>query len=144
MRFLLQCYIFYAIIRLRTEVLLMKDRIRQLRKDLGLNQTDFGDKIGVKQGSIAAYENGLRTPIDAVITSICREFGVNEEWLRNVTGEMYVKLSKDQELAAFVAQVYREDENSFKRRLLSVLSSLSEDEWGLLADIAEKIAKEKD
>lgn len=122
----------------------MKDRIRQLRKDLGLNQTDFGDKIGVKQGSIAAYENGLRTPIDAVITSICREFGVNEEWLRNGTGEMYVKLSKDQELAAFVAQVYREDENSFKRRLLSVLSSLSEDEWGLLADIAEKIAREKD
>lgn len=122
----------------------MKDRIRQLRKDLGLNQTVFGDKIGVKQGSIAAYENGLRTPIDAVITSICREFGVNEEWLRNGTGEMYVKLSKDQELAAFVAQVYREDENSFKRRLLSVLSSLSEDEWGLLADIAEKIAKEKD
>ena len=122
----------------------MKDRIRQLRKDLGLNQTDFGDKIGVKQGSIAAYENGLRTPIDAVITSICREFGVNEEWLRNGTGEMYVKLSKDQELAAFVAQVYREDENSFIRRLLSVLSSLSEDEWSLLADIAEKIAKEKD
>lgn len=122
----------------------MKDRIRQLRKDLGLNQTDFGDKIGVKQGSIAAYENGLRTPIDAVITSICREFGVNEEWLRNGTGEMYVKLSKDQELAAFVAQVYREDENSFKRRLVSVLSSLSEDEWALLADIAEKIAKEKD
>lgn len=122
----------------------MKDRIRQLRKDLGLNQTDFGDRIGVKQGSIAAYENGLRTPIDAVITSICREFGVNEEWLRYGTGEMYVKLSKDQELAAFVAQVYKEDENSFKRRLLSVLSSLSENEWKLLADIAEKIAKEKD
>lgn len=122
----------------------MKDRIRQLRKDLGLNQTDFGDRIGVKQGSIAAYENGLRTPIDAVITSICREFGVNEEWLRYGTGDMYIKLSKDQELAAFVAEVYKEDENSFKRRLLSVLSSLSEDEWKLLVDIAEKIAKEKD
>nr|WP_294468429.1 helix-turn-helix transcriptional regulator [uncultured Sellimonas sp.] len=122
----------------------MKDRIRQLRKDLGLNQTDFGDRIGVKQGSIAAYENGLRTPIDAVITSICREFGVNEEWLRYGTGDMYIKLSKDQELAAFVAEVYKEDDNSFKRRLLSVLSSLSEDEWKLLADIAEKIAKEKD
>ena len=121
----------------------MKDRIRQLRKDLGLNQTDFGDRIGVKQGSIAAYENGLRTPIDAVITSICREFGVNEEWLRYGTGDMYIKLSKDQELAAFVAEVYKEDDNSFKRRLLSVLSSLSEDEWKLLADIAEKIAKEK-
>lgn len=122
----------------------MKDRIRQLRKDLGLNQTDFGDRIGVKQGSIAAYENGLRTPIDAVITSICREFGVNEEWLRYGTGDMYIKLSKDQELAAFVAEVYKEDDNSFKRRLLSVLSSLSEDEWKLLADIAEKITKEKD
>lgn len=122
----------------------MKDRIRQLRKDLGLNQTEFGDRIGVKQGSIASYENGSRTPIDAVITSICREFSVNEDWLRTGTGDMYVELSKDQELADFAARLYKEDENSFKRRLVSVLSNLSEDEWELLANIAEKIQKEKD
>lgn len=122
----------------------MKDRIRQLRKDLGLNQTEFGDRIGVKQGSIASYENGSRTPIDAVITSICREFSVNEDWLRTGTGDMYVELSKDQELADFAARLYKEDENSFKRRLVSVLSNLSEDEWELLASIAEKIQKEKD
>lgn len=122
----------------------MKDRIRQLRKDLGLNQTEFGDRIGVKQGSIASYENGSRTPIDAVITSICREFSVNEDWLRTGTGDMYVELSKDQELADFAARLYKEGENSFKRRLVSVLSNLSEDEWELLASIAEKIQKEKD
>lgn len=69
----------------------MKDRIRQLRKELGLNQTEFGERIGVKQGSVAGYESGARTPIDAVITSICREFNVNENWLRDGVGEMFLE-----------------------------------------------------
>ena len=57
---------------------------------------------------------------------------------------MHVRLTKDQELAEFTARLYKEEESSFKRRLISVLSNLSEDEWGLLASIAEKIQKEKD
>ena len=122
----------------------MKDRIKEVRKYFSLTQIDFGQRIGVKGNTVTGYETGLRTPSDAVILSICREFNVNEEWLRDGTGNIFVELTKDQELATFVAQVYKEDENSFKRRLLSVLSSLSEDEWGVLADIAEKIAKEKD
>lgn len=76
----------------------MKDRIRLLRNKLGLNQTDFGKRIGVKQGSVAGYESGARNPIDAVITSICREFDVNEEWLRTGAGgedNMFTKLSED-------------------------------------------------
>lgn len=64
----------------------MKDRIRLLRKELGLNQTDFGKRIGVKQTTIAGYETGKKNPMDAVITSICREFGVNEVWLRTGDG----------------------------------------------------------
>ena len=70
----------------------MNERIKELRKILELNQTDFGNRIGIKQGSVAAYESGARTPIDAVIISICREFGVNEEWLRSGEGEMFCKL----------------------------------------------------
>ena len=89
-------------------------------------------------------EIGRIAVTDRVISDICEKFNVNEEWLRYGTGDIFLELTKDQKLAAFVAQVYKEDDNSFKRRLLSVLSSLSEDEWKLLADIAEKIAKEKD
>lgn len=77
----------------------MKDRIRQLRKELGLNQTEFGERIGVKQGSVAGYESGARTPIDAVITSICREFNVSENWLRNGTGEMFLKIKENSIIA---------------------------------------------
>ena len=64
----------------------MNERIKLLRKALELNQTDFGARIGVKQGTVAAYESGARVPLDSVIVSICREFGVSESWLRSGEG----------------------------------------------------------
>ena len=73
----------------------MKDRIRQLRKELGLNQTDFGERIGVKQTTIAGYETGAKNPMESVVVSICREFNVNEKWLRNGTGEMFVEAKEN-------------------------------------------------
>ena len=70
----------------------MKDRIKQLRKALELTQQEFADKIGVKRNSFANYETGRNTPIDAIIVSMCREFNVNEEWLRTGKGEMFNKM----------------------------------------------------
>lgn len=58
-------------------------QIKKLRKNLNLNQTEFGKRIGAKQTTIAGYENEIRTPSDVIIKSICREFNVREEWLRN-------------------------------------------------------------
>lgn len=65
----------------------MNERIKLLRKALELNQTDFGARIGVKQGTVAAYESGARVPLDSVVVSICREFGVSESWLRSGEGD---------------------------------------------------------
>ena len=73
----------------------MHNRIKQLRKSLNLNQAEFGDRIGVKQAAIAAYEKGTRTPLDAVLLAICREYGINETWLRTGEGEMYAELPED-------------------------------------------------
>lgn len=61
----------------------MKNRIKQIRKDNGLTQVAFGERIGVKGNTITNYENGMRIPTDAVILSICREFGINEDWIRH-------------------------------------------------------------
>ena len=69
----------------------MKDRIRELRKNLGMTQQEFADKIGVKRNTIANYEVGRNEPIDAVLSLICREFSVNEDWLRTGNGEMFVE-----------------------------------------------------
>ena len=67
----------------------MNERIKKLRKDLNLTQQEFADKISVKRGAIANYEIGRNVPSDSVVSLICREFDVNEEWIRNGTGEMF-------------------------------------------------------
>lgn len=68
----------------------MNQRIKLLRKSLDLTQREFGDRIGVKGNTIANYELGRNEPIDAVISLICREFNVSEEWLRDGTGDMFI------------------------------------------------------
>lgn len=68
---------------------MLNDRIRELRKALDLTQQEFADRLGVKRNTIATYEIGRSTPIDAVVSLICRVFDVNEEWLRTGNGEMF-------------------------------------------------------
>lgn len=121
----------------------MKERIRLLRKELNLNQTDFGDRIGVTQSAIAGYEAGNRIPLDTVITSICREFNVSEKWLRNGEGEMFLPLKRDDEIARLTSDLFREEKDSFKTRLILALSKLDEKEWEVLEKIAKEITKEK-
>lgn len=64
-------------------------RIKKMRKALDLTQAEFASRIGVKRNTIATYEIGRNVPLDAVVASICREFHVNEEWLRTGNGEMF-------------------------------------------------------
>lgn len=64
----------------------MKDRIRAIRKYFDLTQQEFADRLGIKRGAIANYELGRNEPVDSVVSLICREFDVNEDWLRNGTG----------------------------------------------------------
>ncbi len=72
----------------------MNERIKKLRKTLDLTQQEFGNRIGMKQNTIALIEKGRNTS-DQTIFSICREFDVNEEWLRNGTGEMFKPATSD-------------------------------------------------
>ncbi|MPM10414.1 hypothetical protein SDC9_56746 [bioreactor metagenome] len=67
------------------------ERISELRKNLNLSQEDFGKKINVTRSAVSNYEKGLRNIMDRVIFDICREFNVNEDWLRNGTGKMFVE-----------------------------------------------------
>ena len=66
------------------------ERIKQLRKALGMTQAKFGERVGIKQPSLAAIESGENTPSDQTVAFICREFRVNEEWLRTGAGDMFV------------------------------------------------------
>ncbi len=122
----------------------MNKRLKEVRKALGLTQQEFADTIGSKRNTIAKYETETNVPSTAVISLICSKFNVNEEWLRTGKGEMFLDLSRSEEIAAFMGDVLTDDDGStFKKQLISVLSKLNENEWKVLESIAEKMADEK-
>mgnify|MGYP004473173735 FL=1 len=120
----------------------MNERIKELRKSLGLTQLEFGEQVGVKANTIGNYEIGLRTPSDAVIRAICREFNVNENWLRTGEGEMFNP--QDEKLAAFVGSLVADDSDPFKRRMVELLADLTPEEWKLLERMAERLTKKEE
>lgn len=122
----------------------MKDRIKKLRKELDLTQQEFADRIGVKRGGIANYEIGRNEPTDSVISLICREFNINESWLRTGEGAMFKKFSREQDIALLTKQLLDEEEDSFKNRLISVLAHLPVESWEVLEQIALALADKKD
>ena len=121
----------------------MDKRIRELRKHLGLTQKEFADRLGIKPTAIANYEGGRNTPIDAVISLICREFGVNETWLRTGEGEMVTVSTRDAELAAFMGRVLADWPGSIRRRMIYALSRLDESGWEVIDRMVTLMAEEK-
>lgn len=121
----------------------MKDRIKKIRKELDLTQQEFAERIGIKRNTIATYESGRNEPIDAVISLICREFNVNIDWLKNGTGEMFIEMSKDEQIAKFVGEVLKDRPDSFKMRFMTMLAGLNESDWEFLEEKAIEIVDGK-
>jgi hypothetical protein len=121
----------------------MNERIREIRKKLRLSGEKFGEKIGLKRVAISQLETGRTTPTNQTIMSICREFNVSEEWLRSGTGDMFVPMTRDEEIATFIGGIQADVDDTFKKRLISVLAKLDENEWDLLEKIAEDIVNSK-
>lgn len=117
----------------------MKDRIKKIRKELDLTQQEFADRLKVGRNNIAGYETGKRSPSDAVISLICREFNVNEEWLRTGQGEMFIELDKEDLLMQWAGKVLGSESTSFKKNFVKLLMSLTEDEWGFLEQKAKEL-----
>ena len=110
----------------------MKERIRKLRKALDLTQREFAERIGMKGNTIATYEMGRAFPSDPTINNICKEFNVNEHWLRTGAGEMFIQQSRDEQIADFVQKTMSSESDNFKRRFISMLARLDENEWAVL------------
>lgn len=122
----------------------MNERIKQLRKELNLSGTEFGESIGLKRAAISKIETGTTGVTEQVIKSICREFNVNEEWLRNGTGEIFIQYTRDEQIATFVGSIQANEGDSFKKRLISMLSALDESDWEVLEKMVLLLQNEKD
>lgn len=120
----------------------MKDRIKLVRKDIGLTQKEFAEKLGIKQNTVASYEMGRIGVSDNVIFSICREFNINEDWLRNGTGDM--KIPQEGKFASYLGQISKGDDE-FIRDLIEVYMELDQASKDALKEIAKRMAdKQKD
>lgn len=99
----------------------MKNRIKKLRKELDLTQQAFADKIGMKQNTIAQYEMGRTIPSDAIVFSICREFGVNETWLRTGEGEMFEELTEQQKILKYTALLLKDKDSAVANAIQTLI-----------------------
>lgn len=117
-------------------------RIKQIRNSKKLTQDDFAEIIGLTKNFISLIETGNRTPSDRTISDICRVFHVNESWLRTGDGEMFKPVNRDAELAAFLGDIMKDEDDDYRRRLLSVLQRLDRiEDWELLERVATRLAE---
>jgi hypothetical protein len=121
----------------------IKDRIKELRKAKGLTQLEFADKLKVSRSNIASYETGKNELSSAAISLICRTFSVSETWLRTGEGEMFSDTAREEEIAAFMGDVLAAESEDFRKRFISMLSSLSVDEWRLIEEKAKELVEKE-
>ena len=121
----------------------MNERLKELRKALNMTMEAFGQRLGVTKATISMIEHGQNMLTDRNINIICKEFHVNEEWLRSGEGDMFIRLSRDEEIAAFVGSVQFEADDSFKKRFIAMLSALDTEDWKVLEKMAMKIYEER-
>lgn len=121
----------------------MNERIKKVRldKDINLSQEAFGKRLGVTGSAISRIESGDRSASDQIILAVCREFNVNETWLRTGVGEMFVPKTRSQEIADFVGGVLKGEDDNFKRRFISVLARLDESDWEIIEKMALKLVE---
>lgn len=121
----------------------MNERIKELRTVLNLTQDAFAKRLGVKRNTIGNYETGNRVPSDQSIFSICREFNVNEEWLRNGTGEMFNSMSQDEELAYIVGQALPNADDYVKNTFIQLgrlAQQFTADDWAVVKKFVDALA----
>lgn len=117
------------------------ERIKWVRKNADLTQQAFADRLGLKQNTIATYEMGKTTPSDRTVSDICREFGVNEIWLRTGVGEMFAPLSRAEEIAEFIGKTLSKG-TPFQQAFIAVLARTTPEEWAIFEKKLLELAKE--
>lgn len=120
----------------------MNERIKMLRKELGLTLEKFGQRLGVSRAAMSNIENNNRNVTEQMCKSICREFDVNEEWLRYGTGEMFRTLTRNEIITDFATDLLKDEEESFRRRLIEALASLDTVDWIVLEKIANSLKQD--
>ena len=116
----------------------MNERLKHLRKELNMKQSDFATALSISQGHLSDIENTRKEVSDRVVSICSLKFNVNENWLRTGNGEMFNPMSEDEELDLYVGRISG-GADEFKKNLIKTLCKLSEDEWDVLKKIISEM-----
>lgn len=119
------------------------ERVKILRKELGLTLEKFGAPLSVQRSALSMIENGKSGIGDRTILLICREYGVSEEWLRDGEGEMFVPVTRNEKIARFAGELMKEETPEFRRQIIEIFADLNDEQWEFFAAFAEKLANIK-
>ena len=117
------------------------EQIKALRKFFGLNQAEFGAKIGLKGSSVSNYDVGRVSVPDSVILSICREYGCDETWLRTGEGTMFRERSWQEEVAKYFSEVLSSKGAGaeMQKMILEFFTKIPQDMWDELGEKAKEV-----
>ena len=114
------------------------ERVKTVRKSKEMTMEEFGKRLGVTRTAISNIEKGYRGLTEQMLNSICREFSVDEEWLRTGDGDMPQKLSEEEEVAALVSDLLEDGrENPFFGIILEIVQTYNE-----LSPASQKVLQE--
>ncbi len=116
----------------------MNKRFKELRKSLGLTQTEFGEKVGVTPSAISKIESGENDASEATIRLICKTYHVNYLWLTEGEGPMMEELDADA-----LVEKYLPHESEWAKSIVRAFARLPDSEWVALRDLVERIKKER-
>lgn len=118
-------------------------RIAAVIQASGLTKTAFAERVKVSQQHISRLAKD-GTPSDRTIVDICREFGVSEHWLRTGDGEMFVRLSREEEITKFAMSVIRDPNSEFQRDLLATMAKLGPAQWQLMEQMLDELIAQRE
>lgn len=122
------------------------ERLKMIRKSEGLNQQEFSERLHVSLSLLSKIEANISPMSDKFIHEVCKEFNVNEDWLRYGTGSMHIEKSKTAEINDFIDQITfsTADEDAMKKRLIYAMSKLKPKQWEALSSLIDVLIESKE
>lgn len=118
----------------------MHTRIQQIISTLGITKTEFARRLNLSQPYVSELCQGVKAkPSDRTITDICREFGVNEIWLRTGVGEMFRQMTRGEEIMAFIGSSLSRGEDDIRVRMVAALAKLQPEQWDALEVVVDSL-----
>lgn len=117
------------------------ERIKSVRNMLNLTQQAFSERLGLKRNTIGSYEINAGVPSDRTISDICREFGVNEIWIRTGEGEPFQEETRQEQIMRFATQTVK-GSDEFRKAFVSMLAKMDAGDWENLEKLFDNLANE--